>query len=105
MTDTANSKQPTPDPAEHNAFFPSPHSLGEFTSPRTPIDGDHYPDAYRGTRKILMIAADERYLPTDTGKLFSTGNHPVETLVPMHHLHQAGFDFDVATLSGNPVKF
>lgn len=105
MTDTANSKQPTPDQAEYNAFFPSPHSLGEFTSPRTPLDGDHYPDAYQGTRKILMIAADERYLPTDTGKLFSTGNHPVETLVPMHHLHQAGFDFDVATLSGNPVKF
>ena len=42
MTDTANSKQPTPDQAEHNAFFPSPYSLGEFTSPSTPIDGDHW---------------------------------------------------------------
>ena len=79
--------------------------MGEFTSPRTPIDGDDYPDAYKGTRKILMIAADERYLRTDTGKLFSTGNHPVETLVPMYHLHKAGFEFDVTTVSGNPVKF
>jgi hypothetical protein len=25
------SKQPTPDTAEYNAFFPSPYSLGEFT--------------------------------------------------------------------------
>lgn len=99
------SKDPTADPAEYNAFFPSPHSLGEFTSRTTPIDGDDYTKPYQGKRKILMIAADERYLLTDTGKLFSTGNHPVETLVPMHHLHKAGFEFEVATLSGNPVKF
>ncbi|MDR2332221.1 MAG: protein deglycase HchA [Burkholderiaceae bacterium] len=105
MSDSERSKQPTPDQAEFNAFFPSPYSLGEFTSPTTPIDGDVYPDAHKGSRKILMIAADERYLPTDTGKLFSTGNHPVETLVPMYHLHQAGFGIEVATLSGNPVKF
>lgn len=37
--------------------------------------------------------------------MFSTGNHPVETLLPMYHLDKAGFSFDVATLSGNPVKF
>lgn len=105
MPDTVHSKQPTPDPAEYNAFFPSPYSLAEYTSPTTPIDGDEYPDTRRDGRKILMIAADERYLPTDTGKLFSTGNHPVETLVPMYHLHKAGFEFDVATVSGRPVKF
>ena len=55
--------------------------------------------------KILLIGADERYLPTDNGTLFSTGNHPVETLLPMYHLDKAGFAFEVATLSGNPVKF
>lgn len=52
-----------------------------------------------------MIAADERYLPTDTGALFSNGNHPVETLLPLYHLRAAGFDFDVATLSGQMTKF
>ncbi|WP_174278768.1 hypothetical protein [Sphingomonas bacterium] len=36
---------------------------------------------------------------------FSTGNHPIETLVPMYHLSQASFDFDIATVSGNPIKF
>ncbi len=52
-----------------------------------------------------MICTDERYLETANGTLFSTGNHPVETLVPMYHLHQAGFEFDIATVSGNAVKF
>ncbi len=43
-------------------------------------------------------------MKTENGMLFSTGNHTVETLVPMYHLHQAGFKFDVATISGNPMK-
>ncbi|MGD9508827.1 MAG: glyoxalase III HchA [Geminicoccaceae bacterium] len=105
MSDDTLSKKPTPDAAEYNAFFPSPFSLSKFTSPTTDRDGDDYPEPYKGDRKILMIAADERYLPTDNGRLFSTGNHPVETLLPMHHMHKAGFEFDVATVSGNPVKF
>jgi molecular chaperone Hsp31 and glyoxalase 3 len=104
-TDQDPSKQPRPDAAEFNAFFPSAYTLQQFTSPRTPLEGDSYPEPYRGPLKVLVIAADERYLPTDTGKLFSTGNHPVETLVPMHHLDRAGFEFEIATLSGNSVKF
>ncbi len=39
------------------------------------------------------------------GKLFSTGNHPIEALVPMLHLKNAGFDFEIATPSGKPVVF
>lgn len=38
------------------------------------------------------------------GKYFSTGNHPVETLHPMLHIDKAGFEIDIATLSGNFVK-
>ena len=105
MADDTLSKQPQPDPAEFNAFFPSPFSLGQFTSRKSDLDGADYPEPYTGPKKILLIGADERYLPTDTGKLFSTGNHPIETLLPMYHMHKAGFEFDVATVSGNPVKF
>ena len=39
------------------------------------------------------------------GKLFSTGNHPIESLVPMLHLKNAGFDFEIATPTGKPVVF
>ncbi|MFV0410228.1 MAG: glyoxalase III HchA [Paracoccus sp. (in: a-proteobacteria)] len=102
--DPAN-KTPTPDLAEKDAFFPSPYSLSQFTSPKSDLSGADYPNPYTGDQKILLIGADERYLLTDNGKFFSTGNHPVETLLPMYHLDKAGFEFDIATLSGNPVKF
>ena len=107
MTAASNDdRRPTPDPAEDNAFFPSPYSLSQFTSPKSNLSGADYPDPYTGGRwKILVIAADERYLLTDNGSMFSTGNHPVETLLPMYHLDRAGFGFDIATLSGNPAKF
>lgn len=29
------SKNPTPDQAEENAFFPSPYSLSQYTAPKT----------------------------------------------------------------------
>ncbi len=103
---TVTDKTPTPDPAEHNAFFPSPYSLSQFTSPKSDLSGADYPAPYRsGKLKVLMIGADERYLLTANGTFFSTGNHPVETLLPMYHMDKAGFSFDVATVSGNPVKF
>ena len=102
----SDDKRPQPDPAEDNAFFPSPYSLGQFTSAKSNLSGADYPNAYTGGRwKILVIGADERYLLTDNGTMFSTGNHPVETLLPMYHMDKAGFQFDIATVSGNPVKF
>jgi molecular chaperone Hsp31 and glyoxalase 3 len=39
------------------------------------------------------------------GKMFSTGNHPIEALVPMLHLKNAGFNFEIVTLTGKPVIF
>ncbi len=103
---SSEDKRPIPDPAEDNAFFPSPYSLSQFTSSKSNLSGADYPSPYTGGRwKILVIGADERYLLTDNGTMFSTGNHPLETLLPMYHLDKAGFAFDIATLSGNPVKF
>lgn len=99
------SKQPVPDRAEYNAYFPSEYSLSQYTAPKTDFNGVQFQQRYTGGKyKILMIATDERYLQMQNGKLFSTGNHPVETLLPMLHLHEAGFEIDVATLSGNAVK-
>ncbi len=99
------SKSPVPDRAEHNAFFPSDYSLGQYVPKRTDFDGAvGAPQVTSGPRKILTIAVDERYLPT-TGGLFSTGNHPVETLLPLMHMQAAGYEVEVATLSGNLAKF
>ena len=103
---TELSKKPVPDRAEYNAFFPSEFSLNAYVAPKTDFNGVQFSQAYTGGKyKVLMIAADERYLPMQNGTRFSTGNHPVETLLPMLHLHEAGFEIDVVTLSGNPAKF
>ena len=99
------SKEPVRDRAEHNTYFPSDYSLSVYTSPKTDFDGFKFKKAYEGGKyKVLMVASDERYVQMKNGKLFSTGNHPVETLLPMLHIHHAGFEIDVATLSGNSVK-
>ena len=99
------SKEPVRDRAEHNAYFPSDYSLSIYTSPKTDFDGFKFKKAYEGGKyRVLMVASDERYVQMKNGKLFSTGNHPVETLLPMLHIHHAGFEIDVATLSGNLVK-
>lgn len=91
------SKTPTPDRTEDNAFFPSPYSLSQYTSARTDFAGVEHEGAYtEGRWKVLMIATEERYVLCQNGKMFSTGNHPVETLLPLHHLMQTGFDVDRA---------
>lgn len=100
-----SSKEPTPDQAEDNAFFPSPYSLTQYTRPKTDFGGVEHEGAYTAGRwKVLVIATEERYMLCENGKMFSTGNHPVEMLLPLHHLLAAGFDVDVATIAGYPVK-
>ncbi len=98
-------RNPTPDTAEENAFFPSPYSLTKYTSSKTDFDGTTYPNPYTGGKwKVLMVASQERYLMMQNGRFFSTGNHPVEMLLPMYHMDLAGFEIDIATPSGDPVK-
>ncbi|GAA1809499.1 glyoxalase III HchA [Brevibacterium celere] len=106
MADSAQDRQPTPDPAENNAYFPSPYSLSQYTAPTTDFDGLGTDETYTGGKwKVLVIATDERYMLMQNETFFSTGNHPVETLLPMYHIAQAGYEIDIATLDGEPGKF
>lgn len=72
-----------------------------------PDRSDYRPVAYTpytGKRtKILVLCTEEKNMAMLNGKLFSTGNHPVETLVPMLHLASAGFEFEIVTPTGKPV--
>lgn len=103
---TELNRNPAADKAEHNAYFPSPYSLSLYTAPKTDFTGVQFDAPYTGGRyKVVVVASDERYLLMQNGKMFSTGNHPVETLLPILHLHEAGFDVEITTLSGSPVKF
>lgn len=59
---------------------------------------------YQGNKsKILVIFTEQKNMEMQNGKLFSTGNHPIESLVPLLHLKNAGFSFVIATQTGKPV--
>jgi molecular chaperone Hsp31 and glyoxalase 3 len=61
---------------------------------------------YEGDRsKILVIFTEQKNMTMQNGVEFSTGNHPIEALLPLLHLRNAGFDFEIATPTGEPVVF
>ena len=94
-----------PQPTKDGAFIPSRLALKLSTSSKTDFDGTVYEAPYKeGKLKILMVCTEERYMTMANGKKFSTGNHPVEMLLPMLHLKNAGFDIDVVTPNGKSVK-
>jgi molecular chaperone Hsp31 and glyoxalase 3 len=63
-------------------------------------------DKYQGSRsKVLVIFTEQKNMTMKNGKKFSTGNHPVEAILPMLHLRDAGFEFNIVTPNGKPVIF
>ncbi|MFK8056019.1 MAG: glyoxalase III HchA [Saprospiraceae bacterium] len=87
------------------SYSPSKLALKLAVSATTDFEEISY-DKYKGKRsKILVIFTEQKNMKMKNGKLFSTGNHPVEALVPMLHLQNAGFEFEVATPTGKPVVF
>jgi len=93
-----------PTSTEDGAFSPSPLALKLATSSTTDFDNTSYENKYTGNKKVLMICTEERNMTMANGKKFSTGNHPVEMMLPMLHLRNAGFDIDIVTPTGKPVK-
>jgi molecular chaperone Hsp31 and glyoxalase 3 len=87
------------------AYSPSKLALKLATVQKTDFENISY-EKYQGKKsKVLVIFTDQKNLKMKNGKLFSTGNHPVEALLPMLHLKNAGFDFEIATPTGKPVVF
>jgi len=85
------------------SYSPSKLALKLATSDTTDYENVSY-TKYQGSKsKILVICTEEKNMAMQNGKLFSTGNHPVETLLPIMHLKNAGFEFEIATPSGKPV--
>tara|TARA_B110000046_G_scaffold158166_1_gene169953 strand:- start:2031 stop:2885 length:855 start_codon:yes stop_codon:yes gene_type:complete len=87
------------------SYSPSKLALKLATVQKTDFENISY-DKYKGKQsKVLVIFTEQKNLKMQNGKLFSTGNHPVEALLPMLHLKNAGFDFEIATPTGKPVVF
>ncbi len=87
------------------SYSPSKLALMLGTVKKSDYENIEY-TKYTGKRsKILVIFTEQKNLTMQNGKDFSTGNHPVEALVPMLHLKNAGFDFEISTPTGKPVVF
>jgi len=90
---------------DDGSYSPSRLALTLGTVSKTDFEEISY-KKYQGDKsKILVIFTEQKNLEMKNGKLFSTGNHPVEALVPMLHLKNAGFDFIIVTPTGKPVVF
>lgn len=92
-----------PVPTDDGAFSPSKLALSLATTKVTDFETVAGP-CVAGEERILMVCTEERNMTMANGKKFSTGNHPVEMLLPMMHLSNAGFCIDVVTPTGAPVK-
>ena len=93
-----------PTATDDGAFIPSPFALKLATSPTTDFDNTKYENPHTGNKKVLMVCTEERNMTMANGKKFSTGNHPVEMMLPILHLKNAGFDVDVVTPTGQSAK-
>ncbi len=94
-----------PNQEADGSYSPSNLALKLGTVAKTDYEEIAY-EKYQGAKsKILVIFTEQKNLEMKNGKLFSTGNHPVEALLPMLHLKNAGFDFEITTPTGKPVVF
>jgi len=90
---------------EDGSYSPSKVALKLAVKAKTDYTPVSY-QKYTGKKsKILVIFTEEKNMKMQNGKLFSTGNHPVEALLPILHLQKAGFEFDIVTPTGKPVVF
>ena len=90
---------------DDGSYSPSKVALRLAVSAKTDFAQVSY-EKYQGQKsKILVICTEQKDMQMENGKKFSTGNHPVEAILPMLHLKDAGFDFNIVTPTGKPVVF
>ena len=87
------------------SYKPSKLALALATVDVSDFEKVNYQKYQGDKKKILAIFTEHKNLKMQNGKLFSTGNHPIEALLPMLHLRDAGFEFEIATQTGKPVVF
>lgn len=88
---------------DDGTYDPSPFTLMIGTSKTSSYVAQQHDAKYAGNKPILVVCTDDGKFTMENGRVFNTGNHPVEMLVPMLHFRDAGFTFEIATASGNPV--
>lgn len=94
-----------PKQVSENIYSPSKLALKLAVDKKTDYDHSVFEDKNTDrNRKILVIGTEQTLLEMQNGKNFLRGNHPVEMFVPMLHFMKAGFEMDIATPTGKPLK-
>lgn len=87
-----------------SGYIPSPVGLRLGVDKKSGYQPtDFQGKTYKGDKKVLVLCTEQRYFEMTNGMLFSTGNNVQETAVPLMHLVNAGFEFDVITPTGAPA--
>jgi D-lactate dehydratase / protein deglycase len=87
------------------SYSPSKLALKLAVPAKTDYENISY-QPYQGKKsKILVVFTEQKNMTMQNDKMFSTGNHPVEAMLPMLHLKKAGFEFNIVTPNGKPVVF
>jgi molecular chaperone Hsp31 and glyoxalase 3 len=82
------------------SYSPSKLALMLGTVTKTDFENLSYAK-YQGKKsKVLVIFTEQKNMKMQNGKLFS-----VEALLPMLHMKNAGFEFEIVTPTGKPVVF
>jgi len=91
---------------ERPPYVPSPYSIIALNpTPATAgFQRCNWKEQYSGRGKVLILATSAYELRMQNGKGLFTGHHTTELFVPMIHLHDAGFEFVIATMDGKPVR-
>ena len=85
------------------SFRPSPLALRLATSATTNYTSPEVPPAPKRHQRIMVLMTEDKDMTMANGLRFSTGNHPVETFVPLLHFRHAGYDIDIVTPTGRPA--
>jgi molecular chaperone Hsp31 and glyoxalase 3 len=86
------------------SYSPSKLALKMGVTDKTDFENIAHPKIEGKRSKVLVIFTENKNLKMKNGKYFSTGNHPVEALLPMLHLKNAGFEFEIATPTGKACR-
>lgn len=84
-------------------YSPSKLSL-KLTSKSSPKYSHINYDKLSNKIKIMIICTEEDHFKMKNNKVFLTGNHPIELLLPILHFDRATFDIDIFTPTGKESK-
>ena len=88
------------------SYEPSPFAMAiavKSTTDYKPAKFEYKRPLNASSAKVLVVCTDDGKFTMKNGKVFNSGTHPVELLLPLLHFKAAGFGFEFATVSGKPV--